>query len=78
MTKNTSPSNYFSTTSRARLGSDSPKMVSMWLPDELIKRLASEVGNKAGLSMSDTIRTVLEDGLAVRNSKNKLKEKNGR
>jgi antitoxin component of RelBE/YafQ-DinJ toxin-antitoxin module len=35
------------------------------LADELLQRLA-EVGNEEGLAMSDTIRLVLERGLAAR------------
>jgi antitoxin component of RelBE/YafQ-DinJ toxin-antitoxin module len=40
-------------------------LISLRLPDDLLKRLG-EVGQEQGLSMSDTIRLVLERGLAAR------------
>jgi antitoxin component of RelBE/YafQ-DinJ toxin-antitoxin module len=40
-------------------------LISVRLADELLQRLA-EVGNEEGLAMSDTIRLVLERGLAAR------------
>jgi metal-responsive CopG/Arc/MetJ family transcriptional regulator len=39
-------------------------MVSVRLPEDLVQRL-SEVGNEEGLSLSDTIRVVLERGLSA-------------
>lgn len=57
------PSQYFSSDSRARRSSTS-HLISVRLSDELVRRLA-EVGNREGLAMSDTIRLVLERGLAV-------------
>ncbi len=62
--KRTSPSAYFSSSRRSG-GKASSHLVSVRLPDELLKRLA-EVGNQEGLAMSDTIRLVLERGLASR------------
>jgi hypothetical protein len=57
-----SPSSYFSAATRSRRAATT-QLVSIRLPEELIRRLA-EVGNQEGLSMSDTIRLVLERGLA--------------
>lgn len=57
-----SPSSYFQAAARARPGPSS-QLVSIRLPEDLIRRLA-DVGNEQGLSMSDTIRLVLERGLA--------------
>jgi predicted DNA-binding protein len=57
-----SPSSYFQAGARSRRAATS-QLVSIRLPEELIRRLA-EVGNQEGLSMSDTIRLVLERGLA--------------
>ena len=59
-----SPSRYFSASGRERTGR-TPHLISVRLPDELLQRLA-EVGNEEGLAMSDTIRLVLERGLAGR------------
>lgn len=56
-----SPSSYFQAAARARPAAS--QLVSIRLPEDLIRRLA-EVGNEQGLSMSDTIRLVLERGLA--------------
>ena len=61
------PSSYFSAASRAQRPPAS-HLISIRLPDELVRRLA-EVGNEQGLSMSDTIRLVLERGLAKPNRK---------
>jgi hypothetical protein len=60
MTEPRSPSSYFRTASPRRAGAS--KLVSIRLPEELIQRLA-EVGNEEGLSLSDTVRLVLERGL---------------
>lgn len=60
-----SPSRYFSTSGRERTGGRSQHLISVRLADELLQRLA-EVGNEEGLAMSDTIRLVLERGLAGR------------
>lgn len=60
-----SPSRYFSTSGRERTGARAQHLISVRLPDELLQRLA-EVGNEEGLAMSDTIRLVLERGLAGR------------
>ena len=57
-----SPSSYFQAAARSRRTATS-QLVSIRLPEDLIRRLA-EVGNEQGLSMSDTIRLVLERGLA--------------
>jgi hypothetical protein len=38
--------------------------VSIRLPEDLIQRMA-EVGNEEGLSLSDTVRLVLERGLTT-------------
>ena len=62
MTDRQSPSRYFTTSSRAKRGTTS-RLISVRLPEELIERLAA-VGNEEGLAMSDTIRVVLERGLA--------------
>jgi len=58
-----SPSAYFRSGSRAKATSAS-HLISVRLSDELIRRLAA-VGNEEGLAMSDTIRLVLERGLAA-------------
>jgi len=60
-----SPSKYFSASSRERAAARTQHLISVRLPDELLQRLA-EVGNEEGLAMSDTIRLVLERGLAGR------------
>jgi hypothetical protein len=58
------PSEYFAITQRtARSGSPS-HLISIRLPDDLLQRLAV-VGNEESLSMSDTIRLVLERGLTA-------------
>ncbi len=57
-----SPSTYFKAAARTQQAATS-QLVSIRLPEDLIRRLA-EVGNEEGLSMSDTIRLVLERGLA--------------
>jgi predicted DNA binding CopG/RHH family protein len=57
-----SPSSYFKAASRSQRATTS-QLVSIRVPEDLIRRLA-EVGNEEGLSMSDTIRLVLERGLA--------------
>jgi hypothetical protein len=57
-----SPSSYFRATSSSRRSGTS-RLVSIRLPEELLQRLA-EVGNEEGLSLSDTVRLVLERGLA--------------
>ncbi len=56
------PSTYFVAASRSQRPAPS-QLVSIRIPEDLIRRLA-EVGNEEGLSMSDTIRLVLERGLA--------------
>jgi hypothetical protein len=57
-----SPSSYFNAASRSQRATAS-QLVSIRVPEDLIRRLA-EVGNDEGLSMSDTIRLVLERGLS--------------
>ena len=57
------PSAYFTTGSRSKAASAS-RLISVRLSDDLIRRLA-EVGNDEGLAMSDTIRLILERGLAA-------------
>jgi hypothetical protein len=62
-----SPSSYFKQDARSpRRGGN--HLVSVRLPDELVRRLAT-AGNDEGLSMSDTIRLVLERGLAAQERK---------
>ena len=63
MPKRSPPSAYFSSSRRGRTASAS-HLVSVRLPEDLLQRLA-EVGNEEGLAMSDTIRLVLERGLAA-------------
>jgi hypothetical protein len=61
-----SPSRYF--VSSSRLGQRaSSRLISIRLPDDLLRRLA-EVGNAEALGMSDTIRLVLERGLNAKKS----------
>ncbi len=62
MDERQAPSAYFKTGSRARTASGS-HLISVRLSDDLVRRLA-QVGNDEGLAMSDTIRLVLERGLA--------------
>ena len=57
-----SPSAYFAKGSRTKTTATS-HLISVRLSDDLIRRLA-DVGNDEGLAMSDTIRLVLERGLA--------------
>lgn len=64
MSRPRSPSRYFQTSGRERSGLQT-HLISVRLADELLQRLA-EVGNEEGLAMSDTIRLVLERGLAAR------------
>jgi hypothetical protein len=63
MSNRVTPSQYFVAPSRAKRNTTSG-LVSVRLSDELLRRLA-EVGNEQGLAMSDTIRLVLERGLAA-------------
>jgi hypothetical protein len=63
MDEQSSPSAYFSRASRAR-STSSNHLISVRLSDDLVRRLAA-VGNDEGLAMSDTIRLVLERGLAA-------------
>jgi hypothetical protein len=63
MTERQTPSQYFAVASRAKRNTTSG-LVSVRLPDDLLRKLA-EVGNDQGLAMSDTIRLVLERGLAA-------------
>ena len=58
------PSDYFVAASRAS-GPPASHLISIRLPDDLVQRLAA-VGNEEGLAMSDTIRLVLERGLAAK------------
>ncbi|MHB1446999.1 MAG: hypothetical protein ACYCTI_01675 [Acidimicrobiales bacterium] len=57
-----SPSSYFRAASSSQRRTTS-QLVSIRFPEELLQRLA-EVGNEEGLSLSDTVRLVLERGLA--------------
>ena len=57
------PSALWMNSSRARKASTN-HLISVRLPDDLLRRLA-DIGNEEGLAMSDTIRLVLERGLAV-------------
>ena len=57
------PSAYFLSSSKARKATTN-HLISVRLTDELLQRLA-QVGNDEGLAMSDTIRLVLERGLAA-------------
>jgi hypothetical protein len=63
MSERQTPSQYFAVASRAKRNTTTG-LVSVRLPDDLLRRLA-EVGNEQGLAMSDTIRLVLERGLAA-------------
>jgi hypothetical protein len=67
MAERPAPSAYFRTSSRAAKSSTT-HLISVRLSDDLLSRLA-EVGNVEGLAMSDTIRLVLERGLAVSKKK---------
>jgi hypothetical protein len=58
------PSDYFRAASRA-CRPPASHLISIRLPDDLMQRLAA-VGNEEGLAMSDTIRLVLERGLAAK------------
>jgi antitoxin component of RelBE/YafQ-DinJ toxin-antitoxin module len=49
-------------------------LISVRLPDDLLQRLA-EVGNAEGLSLSDTLRLVLERGLGQRGGKKSEEKK---
>jgi hypothetical protein len=71
MARNTPTARYFNISSRARLGTNESRLVSFWAPEELMQRLAYEVGNEVGLSQSDTIRVVLEEGLSARKGRKK-------
>jgi len=55
------PSEFFASSPR-RASQLNTHLVSVRLSEDLLQRLA-EVGNEQGLSMSDTIRLVLERGL---------------
>jgi len=72
MSSSRSPSEYFASSGRERTGGRAQHLISVRLPDELLRRLA-EVGNEEGLAMSDTIRLVLERGLAGRKAARKEK-----
>jgi predicted DNA binding CopG/RHH family protein len=61
MNEKRSPAMFFNVSAAGQRRGAS-QMVSVRLPEELLERLAS-VGNDEGLSMSDTIRLVLERGL---------------
>jgi hypothetical protein len=58
-----SPSKYFKAASAPRRAGAN-QLVSIRLPEELLERLA-EVGNEEHLSLSDTVRLVLERGLTA-------------
>ncbi len=66
MTKQ-SPSQHFLVSSREGKAKTN-QLISIRLPQELIERLAL-VGNDESLSMSDTIRLVLERGLRASSKK---------
>lgn len=57
----------FAVTQRSQ-GRKSSRLISVRLPEDLLGRLA-EAGNAEGLSMSDTLRLVLERGLAAGKAK---------
>ena len=61
-----SPSKLFSANAQ-RPPAKTSKLVSVRLPAELLVRL-SDIGNEEGLTMSDTIRLVLERGINSRNA----------
>jgi hypothetical protein len=63
MTEQSSPSAYFRSGSRAK-PTPTSHLISVRLSDDLVRRLA-DVGNDEGLAMSDTIRLILERGLAA-------------
>jgi metal-responsive CopG/Arc/MetJ family transcriptional regulator len=68
-----SPSFLFSAAARSN-GRKSSRLISVRLPDDLLQRLA-EVGNAEGLSLSDTLRLVLERGLGQRGGKKSEEKK---
>jgi len=70
MSRPRSPSELFSAVRGAPSAGRAQHLISVRLPDELLQRLA-EVGNDEGLAMSDTIRLVLERGLAGRKTARK-------
>jgi predicted DNA binding CopG/RHH family protein len=59
--KEKTPAAFFEASSRKKSGGNN-QLISVRLPEELLERIAV-VGNEQGLSMSDTIRLVLERGL---------------
>jgi len=61
------PSRYFLAAQRTAARPSASHLISIRLPDDLMQRLAA-VGNEEGLAMSDTIRLVLERGLAAKPS----------
>lgn len=63
----------FAVTKRSQ-GKKSSRLISVRLPEELLGRLA-EVGNAESLSMSDTLRLVLERGLAAGKQKKSEEKK---
>ena len=65
------PSSQFPQSDKAA-SSTPQKLISVRLSDDLIKRLA-KVGNKENLSMSDTIRVVLDRGLETKRKKKSKK-----
>jgi hypothetical protein len=62
------PSRYFRAASPRRVGANN-QLISIRLPEELLQGLA-EVGNEEHLSLSDTVRLVLERGLAATERRN--------
>ena len=64
-----SPSKLFAASTRSTKPAPS-QLISIRLPGELLQRLA-DVGNQESLSMSDTIRLVLERGLRTTTKKGK-------
>lgn len=62
MASRNSPSRYFQSSANRTREKGSSHLISFRLSDDLLQRLA-EVGNQEGLSLSDTLRLVLERGL---------------
>jgi hypothetical protein len=71
-----SPSLLFAAAARAE-GRKASRLISVRLPEDLLQRLAT-VGNVEGLSMSDTIRLVLERGLGTGGKAKKSEDKKKR
>ena len=67
------PSHRFTASAMSSRPRGTSQLISIRLPEDLLERLAV-VGNEEGLSMSDTIRLVLERGLTARSTTKKGKQ----